>query len=357
MELHLKQIWARMLGHSAFGVNDSFFDSGGHSLLAVRLINQINRSFEIDLPVPAFVRNPTLAGLAEILQHEEDLSGRPKLLSLLESDRNMGDLFFIAPGLAECRMTQFVNTELNIFATWVPLTPITLKAASLRMTDDLPLLEEMAAPHVELIKNRVSSGPCLLAGYSFNGLLAYEVAHQLRRKGKLVDLVLLLDSRAIMPWWRRITTLSLSEQLQFTRRYSSQLMRKRRNMPDSEPGSRLPVTDSQIFADRQRPEGSGNRDVPWEVERTIYHNAQKKYRLRPLASRGLLFRSQDNVKRYRTGDATLGWGGLFTRGLGIVDLQGDHLSFVTESHARLVAQRFSEACRIPATATIQHDVA
>ena len=56
----------------------------------------------------------------------------------------------------------------------------------------------------------------------------------------------------------------------------------------------------------------------------VYINAMKNYRCHPVDTRAILFRSQDSVPTARAIDASQGWDGLFTRGLEIVDVPGDH---------------------------------
>ena len=67
----LVEICGTVLGVERLGVEDDFFDLGGDSLMATKVIFQIRKAFEIELPVRAFFDSPTVAGLAERV--EEDL--------------------------------------------------------------------------------------------------------------------------------------------------------------------------------------------------------------------------------------------------------------------------------------------
>jgi acyl carrier protein len=60
----LAQIWADLLELECVGVNDNFFNIGGHSLLAIRVISRVRQVFRIELPLIALFENPTLVGLA-----------------------------------------------------------------------------------------------------------------------------------------------------------------------------------------------------------------------------------------------------------------------------------------------------
>jgi amino acid adenylation domain-containing protein/non-ribosomal peptide synthase protein (TIGR01720 family) len=67
-EEKLIAIWSEVLGNRSLGIHDDFFESGGHSLLAMRLIVGVREAFQVDLPLPALFDTPTIAGLAETIE-------------------------------------------------------------------------------------------------------------------------------------------------------------------------------------------------------------------------------------------------------------------------------------------------
>ena len=64
-ETTLLAIWSEVLGNPLLGVDDDFFEFGGHSLLAMQLIVRVREAFNVELPLPALFETPTVAGLAE----------------------------------------------------------------------------------------------------------------------------------------------------------------------------------------------------------------------------------------------------------------------------------------------------
>jgi acyl carrier protein len=64
-EERLVAIWQELLGRERVGVNDHFFDLGGHSLLTTRLLSRLRDAFGVEVPLPAFFEEPTVAALAE----------------------------------------------------------------------------------------------------------------------------------------------------------------------------------------------------------------------------------------------------------------------------------------------------
>ena len=60
----IRQLWQDALGSEEIGVTTSFHDLGGHSLSAIRLINRVNETFELELAANTIFRYPTIRGLA-----------------------------------------------------------------------------------------------------------------------------------------------------------------------------------------------------------------------------------------------------------------------------------------------------
>jgi thioesterase domain-containing protein len=201
---------------------------------------------------------------------------------------------------------------------------------------------ELAAPHTELICNGPHPGPYLLAGHSFGGLLAFEVAHQLQRAGRQVEMVFLLDSWvSSIPWWRKIRVLNLSRARKSLAFRASRLWSKTHGKI-----SRVLERPATFFNPSIRPPANLTDvnvpfgQVPWEVLSQVYSHAQKNYQLRPLASRAVLFRAQDSeFKHLYALDGQLGWHGLFGEGLEVVDIPGDHFSLLKSPNLQLLVQQ------------------
>ncbi|TQV77377.1 amino acid adenylation domain-containing protein [Aliikangiella marina] len=84
-ETRLCEIWQELLRKEKVGINDSFFALGGHSLIAVRLLNKIKAEFNCQLPLRAIFESPTIAELALLL---ENYSQVYKLPEIEKVDRN-----------------------------------------------------------------------------------------------------------------------------------------------------------------------------------------------------------------------------------------------------------------------------
>ena len=64
IEEQLVAIWCRLLNVERIGVHDNFFQLGGHSLIATRIVLQIRREFDVEIPLRAVFENPAIEGLA-----------------------------------------------------------------------------------------------------------------------------------------------------------------------------------------------------------------------------------------------------------------------------------------------------
>jgi len=72
IEKELAKIWAEVLSTDEVGIHDDFFDLGGHSLSATRIISRVIASFELQLPVQALFDSPTVAAMSVVISNKEE---------------------------------------------------------------------------------------------------------------------------------------------------------------------------------------------------------------------------------------------------------------------------------------------
>src|SRR5205814_454321 len=68
-ELLLTQIWCEVLGLERLGVDDNFFDLGGHSLMITRILSRLRESLQIDLPMKSIFEAPTISEFAVLVEN------------------------------------------------------------------------------------------------------------------------------------------------------------------------------------------------------------------------------------------------------------------------------------------------
>src|SRR6266852_4521708 len=94
----LVELWKRVLGVASIGIRDSFFDVGGHSLIAARLIATIHEITDRKIPVSAIFRAPTIEAFAPLLRDSTSLQSEPLLMALQEGDDARPFFAIAAPG-------------------------------------------------------------------------------------------------------------------------------------------------------------------------------------------------------------------------------------------------------------------
>jgi acetoacetyl-CoA synthetase len=184
----LTGIWQRLLQHSPIASDDNFFELGGDSSLAVELFNEIAKACGRELPPVTIYHAPTIAAQAALLEKART----PRLPSLVElKPGSMETPVFTAHGLGGSAM-EFFQVVKHID------TPLAIYGMQARGTDghDEPLarIEDMAAFHLEAIRQLQPRGPYLLVGYSLGGLVTLEMARRLVEMGESVALLALLES-------------------------------------------------------------------------------------------------------------------------------------------------------------------
>ncbi|UFH57438.1 amino acid adenylation domain-containing protein [Spirosoma sp. KNUC1025] len=190
----LHPIWTKLLHTDSIGLDEDFFDSGGHSLLAVQLVNEIQRQTGYSMPVASVFANPTLRKLATYLKTTEvQAVWHPLVAVKPQGDRH--PLFLVHPISGDVgyvyQLAPYVAEQQPVYALRaVGLDGIAKPSVS---------IEEMAAHYVELITHQQAEGPYSLGGFSLGGIVAFEMARQLTQLGKKVNLVAIIDAYPINP--------------------------------------------------------------------------------------------------------------------------------------------------------------
>jgi thioesterase domain-containing protein len=193
VELALVQIWEEVLGVRPVGVKDGFFDLGGHSLRVVPLISRMEKRFGRPIPVAALLQAQSVEKVAVLLRQDGPVPASP-LLPLQPGGSGLA-LFCVHPlgGSALCYLplVRHLGPEQPVYG---------LDALHLLGTERLyGSLEEMAGAYLEAMRTAQPEGPYLVAGWSFGGLVAFEIARQLAGRGDEIALLALLDTRAPEP--------------------------------------------------------------------------------------------------------------------------------------------------------------
>ncbi|MGA9380778.1 MAG: amino acid adenylation domain-containing protein, partial [Phormidium sp.] len=189
LELKLAQIWSRILKLDYVGIKDNFFALGGHSLLVPYLVAQIKEHFDRNLPLATLFQNPTIEQLAIVLQKDSDRFDD----SLLVPIQPLGSRppLFCLPAAG---ITPFYLH--NLARSLPPDQPLFSFQAHHSSQKLITSVEERAAQFLQAMQAVQPQGPYFLAGHSFGGTVAYEMAQQLLRQGQIVALLAIFDTTA-----------------------------------------------------------------------------------------------------------------------------------------------------------------
>ena len=227
-EAKLTAIWQRLLGLQRVSAQDDFFEIGGHSLLAVRMVSEIEKAFRRRLPVAALIQAPTIAQLAKLLEPE----AKPKAAAAKAPRKEQEKA--ARPALRELDVSVVPAEKQPLFcvATFptspdeVPALAYRHFASALASARQLEVLQppELIGTHcqesilgiarqlIHEMKSIQPRGPYRLAGYCVGGEIAYEMASELQARGEQVTVLLLLEAINQQALTRRTTTPALAVQ-------------------------------------------------------------------------------------------------------------------------------------------------
>lgn len=191
VEAKMLNIWNEILKIEHLSVTDDFFDLGGNSLMAVSLMARIELKFGIRLPLATLFQHSTLRALSQKIAEGEPTVSWRSLVTI----RPMGDKppLFLIHGAG-------LNVLLyNTLVTHMPADqPVyALQAKGLDGKEKpLETIEEIAAHYIAEIRTVSPLGPFALAGFSLGGIIAFEMARQIKQMGMEAFFVGMFDTVA-----------------------------------------------------------------------------------------------------------------------------------------------------------------
>ncbi|MCL5260278.1 MAG: amino acid adenylation domain-containing protein [Gammaproteobacteria bacterium] len=185
----IEKCWQKVLGFEKIGVHDNFFDLGGNSLSALRIINEINKSFDQKLTPSFFLDNSSIYKIARYLLNAKKEKADGILVKLKAGSET--PIFLIHP----------IGGDVMYYKDFSEKYPGENSVYGIRdqgwLTEtsriEISSIEEMAVFYLRRLREIQSNGPYIIGGSSFGGMVAYEMANNLIKAGEEV-VIFMVDS-------------------------------------------------------------------------------------------------------------------------------------------------------------------
>ena len=189
IETILGEIWCQVFGLEQVGIDENFFDLGGHSLLSIEIIDRVNKA-GLWLTPEQFIQNPTIEALARVVGTARPDGGAWASLVELQPHGARPPLYFIhsTPGdlLGYMHLISLLGHDQPCFG---------FQSLGLKEKEKAHVrVEEMANFYVQQMISFQPEGPYYLAGWCYGGIVAAEMAIQLRERQRRVAMLALIET-------------------------------------------------------------------------------------------------------------------------------------------------------------------
>ena len=341
-ERQLAVLWCDVLELDHAGVTDDFFAIGGHSLKGLQLFTKIQNTFGVSLPLATLFKAPTIEKLAIVIGEDSTSSTTsfPDTVAALRRSGHKTPIFSVHGGdggvLFYKNFCDLLDEDRPFYVIEAPmlLDPHRLTAEE--------SVEATATLYIEQLKTVRPTGPYILGGFSFGGVVAYEIAQQLRIAGDEVELLVLFDTpnparesefrnslwgRVAANWQQNDNAGVLKKLKGLGERIGTGMVNKAQH-------------HAQLKATRRAVESSGTLD---QTQRLIHirecHDALARRYVPKAYDGAMLLMRADNVADGFSFNREMGWDGLVDE-LRIVDIPGDHERIFDEPHTPELAAKF-----------------
>lgn len=306
LEPVLLEMWKEILSIQSIGIRDNFWDLGGNSVLAFRLLGEIRKAFRSDFPIYTFFQNPTVEHLASILREQNEVS--PTFVALQPCGSKPP--FFI--GGSSSRYIKLAR-HLGLDQPSYRLDVHALQEQCLiRGCDPYAQIEAMADYFIEKIRRVQPRGPYFIGGGCEAGFVVYEITRQLQRQGQQVALLVLWEVPP-SPFSRKKPFYPLY----YFAHHVKALFRHG-------PARMVRRLAEKMRAAKETPSLSTEASYLQQIENSV-SQALQNYVPQPYPGRITLFRAREQPAGMY--DPTVGWDELVTGGIEIHVLPGNHTTY------------------------------
>ncbi len=336
LEAGIAALFCEVLGLRTVSVRDSFFDLGGHSMLAVRLVRAIERRFHRSLALVSLFEAQTVEQIAALLRtpgHQH----RQFTLVPIRSAGVKRPLFLVARPNDNALGYVALGRHLDPHRPAYLLQHTYPEESELGRPYTPEEYQEWAASYVEAIRLVQPDGPYVIAGMCEGAIIAFTMTRVLEAAGERVAFLAMLDAwpleNTTRPLARRVFIYEKRLRAIAALSFREQLLTVSR------------MIERRVHRLLHPPEGSGAVD-PWDAR--LYPGRDF---VPPRVSAPITVLRVKKQPYWRIHDERLGWGDRTTGGVEVHDVPGDHSSILREPHvveiARVLDARIDGADPLP----------
>jgi thioesterase domain-containing protein/acyl carrier protein len=331
----LTKWWEELFESGPIGPDDDFFDLGGDSLIAARIIGMINKTYSLELGLSIMFEARTTRQLADvILSTANAKQTEPKPWSPVVPIQPKGKELplYVISGVGGNvikfhSLAFYLGEEQPVFG----LLPRGLDGRE----PFISRLEDLATYYVEAIRTVQPSGPYRVAGYSFGGIVAFEVARQLVEHGESIDLLVLFDTIEWNYGMKVLSALPVRERFEIYKEHADAILSTEDRLDNfkrllGEKVARLGYRLLSIFG----------RPIPQKLAtiEDVSAFAAANYKPKPYQGKIVLFRSTKRGAN-EGDDEYLGWGELARGGVDVNQVPSTHFDILLEPAVRVLAEQ------------------
>ena len=335
----LYKIWQELLGISDLSIHDDFFELGGHSLIAVNMMSKIDQQISRKVPLAALLKHATIHQLGQLLDQQAEAIFKDSLVPI-KTTGNKPPLYLIHGGGLHVLMFQTLAANMDAEQ---PIYALQAKGLNGDGTA-LNRIEDMAAHYIAEIQKTNPNGPYALAGYSFGGLIAFEMAKQLKAVNKKVLMLSVFDTD-IKP---ELTDFehSFAEKITTLSKKVAWNLKDMINDPKGNLSYRKYIYQRRFnnWKTKFFKEGKAHNNKDTRLATIINQSnfeAWKNYQITPYDGDLYLFRATE--RRFFIEDQIfLGWTPFIKGKIHTLDVPGDHLSLFNPPNGKTFAKILQE---------------
>jgi amino acid adenylation domain-containing protein len=333
------KIWKEALVIDSIDITSNFFEMGGHSIMAVKIMMELQKQTGKEFPLSSLFQYSTVEKFAKLLSSKKEFSS--DYLVALKPLGTKTPLFIIhGAGLNILNFSHVINhfdQEQPVYG-FQGIGPNGYK-------DWFESIEDMAATYIQSIIKVNPNGPYAIAGFSFGGIVAFEIARQLKEQGKKVSIIALLDSYVDTSYYYpsalQKKLIRHRDRTQRRLDYSFQMLTSWKAFKIRFNSKKQYLQQKYFGLETVMPEQEADALVKFTEANAMVNKIVDRYHLRPQELEVELFRAEED-ESYKLDPTHLGWKKAALNGVNIHNISGNHLDIVAPPNDKILARMLQD---------------